>query len=218
MADIWTDLTDAIGKDMSIDEMKKKYENTYLILQKANGEEAVVLYKGFDGKYHQFRDEMDVLLKFTHETDAKIICKFPERCMFNSEQMALEFLRLPTRQYRRGICKENIRIYSPVRNLWNGDSHAWTMKTLIHALYPKYPSCCEEAIKELVGQNVVSIALNEHFFLSQSVTSRKEQFMLFFSNKVIGYFEKDTFVIKHPLFKQEVLDNINLFKPYRIEF
>lgn len=218
MADIWTDLTDAIGKDMSIQEMDKKYTNTFVILQKPSGEEQVIMYKGFDGDFHLFQDEQGVNLRVKHETNVKIFCKFPERCLFNTDSQALEFIRLPNRQYRRGICKENARIYSPQRQFFNGDGHPWNISTLHHALYPEYPSNCEEAIAKLATKKMISVAINDQFMISHSITNEKDIFHLFFSNKVIGYWKQGIFYIKHQLFKQEVLDNINLFKPFRIEF
>jgi len=218
MADIWTDLTDAIGKDMSIQEMDKKYTNTYVVLQKPNGEECIVIYKGYNDNYHIFQDENSVSLRVKHDTNLKVFCKFPERCLFNTEGLALEFVRLPNRQYRRGICKENARIYSPPRLLWGGDGHPWSIKVLQEALYPTYPKSCEEAIEGIKNKKRASTALSPEFMISHSITETKDILHLFFSNKVIGYFKDGVFFIKHALFRQEVLDNIHLFKPYRIEF
>lgn len=218
MSDIWIDLTDALNKAMSIDEMKKKYENTFLILQRENGHEKVVCYKGYDGNYHYFKDELNVEIKLKHETNCRIFCKFPERTLFNSDRVAYEFLRLPTRQFRRGICKDNVAIYSPVRSLWENRNAEWTASTIMDALYPQYPSSCEEAVKLLMNGEVASIAISPKFFISLSITAEKGIYHLFYSNKVIGYLKNDTFFIKHHLFKQEVLDTLHLFKPFRIEF
>jgi len=216
--DIWNDLTDALNKDMAIDEMRKKYENTHLVLIKPDKTEHLVTYKCYDNGFHFFKDELGVDIKLRHETDYKVVCMFPERRLFNHEGVALEFIRLPNRQYKRGVCKDNVRIYSPVRAIWQTDGHPWSLTTLRSALYPEYPATCQEAIDKLKKNEIVSIALNEKFMLSLSFTTAKNAFYLFYCNKVIGTFEKDVFYIKHPLFKQEVLDNIQLFKPYRIEF
>lgn len=218
---IWQNLTDAVGKNMSIEEMGKKYLNTYLILINKNKEPMVVLYSGYQDDYHIFTDEHGVKLRISHDTDLEIICKFPERCLFNHEKRALEFIRLPYRQYKRGICKENVQIYSPVRKLIENRSTSCDIKTIKSALFPIYPNNCEEAIEKLNNKHAVSIALNEKFMLSQNVTSlskNKQLFFLWFSNKIIGTFTNNVFHIKHSLFKQEVLDNIHLFKPYKIEF
>ena len=146
------------------------------------------------------------------------MCIFPERRLFNTDKVALEFIRLPNRQYRRGICKDNVRIYSPVRALWSSEGSTWSLSTLHDALYPKYPPCAEEAIKQLESNQVLSIALNDKFMISLSFTTKKDHFYLWYCNKCIGYFHKDMFKIEHKLFTQEVLDNATLFKPYRIEF
>ena len=218
--DIWIELTDALNKDMAIEEMRKKYENTYLVLIKPDNTQEVVLYKGFHEGFHLFKDLLGVTLKFRHETDNQIICSFPERRLFNSNKLALEFIRLPHRQYRRGICKDNISIYSTVRQLWGIEGHAWSMETLQHALFPTYPLNIEEAIKSLQNTECVSVALNDKFMLSLNFTNNnnKSQFPLFYSNKCIGHITNKTVTLGHPLFKQEILDNCNLFKPYRIEF
>ena len=215
--DIWNELTDSFNKDMAIDEMRKKYENTHLVMIQPDGRENLVTYKGFADGFHFFKDELGVDLKLRHETNVRIACVFPERRLFNTDKMALEFIRLPHRQYRRGICKDNVKIYSPVRQLWSTDGHPWTLPTLRAALYPKYPSCADEAIKELSNNKCISMALNEKFMLSLSFTTKKDYLYLWYCNKCIGYFHKDVFKIEHKLFTQEVLDNAALFKPYRIE-
>jgi len=216
--DIWNELTDSFNREMAIDEMKKKYENTHLVLIKPDGSEILVTYKGFADNLHYFKDELNVDIKVRHETDYRIVCVFPERRLFNTDKIALEFVRLPNRQYRRGICKDNVRIYSPIRALWSSESSPWNLSTLRDALYPKYPSCAEEAIQKLEAKQVISIALNDKFMISLSFTTKKEHFYLWYCNKCIGYFHKDMFKIEHKLFTQEVLDNATLFKPYRIEF
>lgn len=216
--DIWNELTDSFNREMAIDEMKKKYENTHLILIKPDGSEILVTYKGFTDDLHYFKDELNVYIKVRHETNYRIVCIFPERRLFNTDKAALEFIRLPNRQYRRGICKDNVRIYSPVRELWSSEGSSLNLSTLRDALYPKYPSCAEEAIQKLETKQVISIALNDKFMISLSFTTKKEHFYLWYCNKCIGYFHKDMFKIEHKLFTQEVLDNATLFKPYRIEF
>lgn len=217
--DIWNELTDATNKDMAIDEMRKKYENTYLILIKPDSKEELVYYKGFHDGFHLFKDELNVDLKIRHETNTRIICAFPERRLFNSNKMALEFIRLPARQYRRGICKDNVRIYSPVRQMWNNDNYLWTMETLKHAIFPVYPVNIEEAVQKLQKKECVSIALNAKFMVSLNfaTNAKKDLFFLFYCNCCIGSIESNVVKVGHPLFKQEVLDNISLFKPYRIE-
>jgi hypothetical protein len=216
--DVWNNLTDSFNKDMAIDEMRRKYENTYLVLKQPDGKELVACYKGFNDGFHMFRDELETPLRLRHETSYEVICKFPERCLFNHNGLALEFIRSPKRQYKRGICKDNVFIYSPVRSVWSVDSYNWTMKTIVDALYPTYPVTCEEAIKQLEGRSCASIALNPKFMLSLSFTSQKKEFYLFYSNVPIGSFKDGVFTIAHRLFKQEVIDDINLFKPYRVEF
>jgi len=215
--DIWNDLTDSFNKEMAIDEMRKKYENTYLILIKEDGTESIVMYKQFYDNFHYFKDELNVDIKLRHETKTRIVCIFPERRLFNTDKMALEFIRRPHRQYKRGICKENASIYSPVRQLWGQENYPWTPKTLKDALYPTYPSSAKEAIEKLASQQCVSVALNDKFMLTLSFTKGYSGLYLWYCNKCIGTFNKDVFKIEHKLFIQEVLDNITLFKPYQIE-
>lgn len=215
--DIWNELTDSFNKDMAIDEMKKKYENTYLILIKEDGTESVVMYKYFSEGFHYFKDELNADIKLRHNTQARVVCMFPERRLFNTDKMALEFIRRPHRQYKRGICKENVSIYSPIRHLWGQENYPWTHKTLQHALYPVYPKSAQEAIEKLQKKEVVSIALNDKFMLTLSFARGYNGFYLWYCNKCIGTFNKDVFKIEHKLFTQEVLDNVTLFKPYQID-
>ena len=77
--DIWNELTDSFNREMAIDEMKKKYENTHLVLIKPDGSEILVTYKGFADNLHYFKDELNVDIKVRHETDYRIVCVFPER-------------------------------------------------------------------------------------------------------------------------------------------
>jgi hypothetical protein len=215
--DIWNELTDSFNKDMAIDEMRKKYENTYLILIKEDGTETLVMYKQFHDGFHYFKDELNIDIKLRHETKTRIVCAFPERRLFNADKLALEFIRRPVRQYKRGICKENVSIYSPIRHLWGQENHPWTPKTIQQALYPVYPASAKEAIEKLNNKECVSIALNDKFMLSLSITRGYNGFYLWYCNKCIGTFHKEVFKIEHKLFTQEVLDNITLFKPYHIE-
>lgn len=218
MSDIWNELTDSFNKNMAIDEMSKKYLSTYLLLIKENKEEIIVQYKGYHEGYHVFYDTLGVSIKLRHETNIKIVCVFPERKLFNHGGGAYEFVRLPHRQYRRGICKDNAKIVSPVRGLWQTDSVVWDMKMIESAIHSQYPASCEEALNILKQKKACGVALSEKFMLTQSFTTKSSYFYLFYSSICIGYFEKDIFYIKHPLFKQEVLDNLATFKPYKIEF
>lgn len=219
MKNIWMDLTDAIDSSSSIQEMEKKYASTYLILVTKAGKEIVVLYQGFVDGYHQFKDADGVNIRLSHDTDYRVICSFPERKLFNHNNCVYEFMRLPNRQYRRGICKDNVKIYSPVKAIWNTDGHPWTIQLLEAALHAEYPADAEEAIKSLQKQECLAKALSEKFMLTLSLENKfPERLELFYMNKLIGYFTKDTFYIKHMMFKQEIFDNIHLFKPYRIEF
>lgn len=216
--DIWNDLTDAIGKDMAVSEMNKKYLNTYLSLIGKDGKKIIVQYLGHytDDDTHHFADALNTKIKLKHDTKYQLVCEFPERRLFNSGKLALEFVRKPTRQYKRGICKDNCQIYSPVRRMWSGDGYAWTIKTLEDALSPEYPTCTE-AITKLDRKEVVSVALSPKFMMSLSFTYIPEYY-LFYSNVVIGSFKDGVFKIHHKLFNQEVLDNIDIFKPYKVEF
>lgn len=217
MSDIWQDLTDAFNKDMAIDEMQKKYGNTYLMVVPSDGRELLCLYKGWNNGFHHFQDELGMNLKVRYETDCKVICNFPERRLFNTQVAAYEFIRLPTRQFKRGICKDNCRIVSPVLCLWENDSRYPDFSYLKYALNSWYPNDCEQAIKELKDARV-SVALSPKFMLSRSVTYQKGVFHLWYMNKLIGLVDKDVVKVKHPLFKQEILDNASLFKPFSLEF
>lgn len=218
MSDIWNDLTDSFNREMAIDEMKKKYDGTVLILVKPEGGEHVVTYHGYTDKYHWFKDENGVDIRLLHDTNYKIICKFPERVMFNSNKLALEFVRLPSRQFRRGIYRDNMKIYSPVAQNWTGDSYNWDLGVIRDALYPKYPRNLESAMKSLYNKEVASIALNSKFAVSQSLTKKEDCYYVFYSRVLIGYIQGTTFFVKHSLFKQEVMDNLSVFHPFKVEF
>lgn len=215
--DIWNNLTDAFNRDMAIDEMTKKYLNTYIVFISESGAESVVYYKGWIDERHVFEDAYGTVIKLKHETNQQIVCKFPERRLFNHQGVALEFQRRPNRQFRRGICKDNVAIYSPVRRLFSSDVHPWTSKTLESALNPTYPKNCEEAINILNNKQVLSVAVNDKFLLSQSLDRSPKRYHLFYQCSLIGYYQDGVFKIEHKLFAQEVLDNLNIFKPYKVE-
>lgn len=211
---VWNRLTDAFNKPMAIDEMQKKYNNTYLILQ--TSQPSLVMYKGFSDGMHQFVDELGVRITLSPDSEYDLYCKFPERQLFNHRGQVYEFIRRPNRQYRRGVCRDNCMIYSPVRRLYSGGSVDWDMKFLWAALYPQYPANCAEAIELLKSESVAAIALNEKFFISHSLTRESSVYFLWFSNVLIGEFHKEVFTIKHKNFQQEVLDNLKLFVPYSV--
>jgi hypothetical protein len=217
MADIWNDLTDAIDKDMAIQEMSKKYLHTYLSLITKDGHKTTVQYLGYENNNHIFMDTLSMKIKLNHETNQILVCDFPERLLFNHKGIALEFIRKPTRQYRRGICKDNVSIYSPVRRLWNLDGFQWTIHTIADALNPYYPTQCSDAIRSLDNNEILSVALSSKFMLSQSIT-KEQVYYLFYCNIPIGQFKKGVFYIHHTLFCQEVIDNAHIFQPYKLEF
>lgn len=216
--DIWNDLTDSFNKDMAIQEMTKKYLNTYLIHVSPQGKENVVQYLGYESGVHHLSDKHGMRLKFKHETNEMLVCKFPERCMFNFKGVALEFTRRPNRQFRRGICKDNCCIINPIHNLFGLSNFVLDHAVIAAALQPEYPETCEQALSLLDKKQVGSIALNNVFSISHSFTHKKNVYYVFFYTKVIGYIEKGIFHVKHPQFKQEVLDNLILFKPLEVRF
>jgi hypothetical protein len=217
MADIWNDLTDAIGKEMAISEMNKKYLNTFLSLVNKDGHKTTVQYTGYIENNHTFIDTLGIKLKLNHETQQLIVCDFPERLLFNYNGVAFEFVRKPHRQYRRGICKDNVHISSPVRKLWNNEGFNWTIHTIDAALNPTYPPSCEHAVQLLDEKNTLSVALSPKFMLSQSIT-KEQAYYLFYCNIPIGLMKNGIFYIHHQLFNQEVLDNMHTFHPYKVEF
>lgn len=213
----WADLTDSFNNEQQISEMQKKYENCYLFVKPEGKGPILCLYKGYDDGYHKFSDIHGMLIRIHHNTNAEIICLHPEKGLFNAIGRMFYYSKLPNRQYRRGVCKDNCLIVDPVLSLWieksffNGDVLQYAFNTIYLPL--------KEVLQNLRSRLSVSLAFSKDFGISQSITKDRSQLLLWYHDTCIGYItDKDVIVVCNPYFEQEVIDNIKLFAPYKVEF
>lgn len=211
----WLDLTDSFSNEMQISEMEKKYNGCFLFLKDPKERLFLVQYKGWDGNCHLFKDEHGATLAVRHETEYEVLCMHPEKKVFNHKDRVLISYSLPLRQYKRGICRDNLMIANPTRQLWE-DKNLLSIETLHSAFFNRYYTL-EEMLILLQEKKILSGAISSKFSFAQSHTN-KPGFYLWFYDIPIGYLEKNVVEILHPMFEQEIQENKDLFVPLKLEF
>ena len=213
----WADLTDAFNDDMQIGEMGKKYINCYLYVKPEGEGPVLCVYKGYIDGFHVFNDPNGMSIRVKHNTKSEIVCVHPEKGLFNARRRMFYYSKLPLRQYKRGICKDNCEIIDPVMSLWTRKTYL-NYDVLEKALQPEYLPI-QTAIEALRSGNLAACALDKNFGISLSFTKSSNVLFLWYHDTVIGNITKnDVIIIHNEFFEQEVLDNMRVFVPFKVEF
>jgi hypothetical protein len=213
----WQDLTDMFNNDAQIEEMVKKYRDCYIFVRPKNREPVLCLYRGYNDGFHRFTDMYGMEIRLLHNTETDVICVHPEKGLFNSPTRMYYFYKLPNRQYRRGVCKDNCSIIDPVYELWVPKNY-FSGNLLYFAFNPHYPDI-QSAMKLLRNREAASVAFTKDFGLCLSVTGNKDDLFLWYHDTMIGKIDKkDQVTIGNPHFEQEVLDNMKQFGGLEVKF
>lgn len=203
----WQDLTDMFTDSEMIDEMSKKYKNTYLRIIN-DGVSSLALYCGFDDDgFHRFKDRHGSILKIKHETEVQIKLWNPRRGLYNTSNGVVVFTRSPFRQFRRGINHESGKIHTLQRYIL-GAGHANLLNDLIYELFSARndrTTPLAEAIEKVQKTN--EWAINREFAVTLNhLTTDPERYSLFYEQYYIGYVKGKEIFLEAPEFTQEILD------------
>lgn len=208
MAKPWQDLTDMFDSEDCIEEMSKKYKGTYLRIV-AGGKKFLAKYHGWNGNHHVFLDEHGTTLTIADETDVSVTIWMPRRGLYNTkENGAYIFVRLPWRQYRRGISKESAQVHSMNYTLLsavNGNALEKVVFELADARLQADTSLDDAILK--AGQ-YGSWAMNRQWGVTLNVQGEDANvFHLFYEDILVADVVGHEIHIKEQAFQQEVLDD-----------
>ena len=218
----WQELTDMFLDEDIIQEMKKKYGNTYLGITNIYGKTYYAKYIGFKDDKHLFQDKYANNIILNTETDNKVFIPKLNKQLANTHTgRACFVVRNPYRQYRRGINHESHYIaylenIAVVNN--NNGSFAGNMfdSLILDVLENKdtFPTL-DTAIQ--MCETAYVCAISKDFAIMLNALSENEQeYMLCLYNIPIAILnvEKKTIHCHVKEFQQEITDNFKLFPNY----
>lgn len=120
-------------------------------------------------------------IKLNFSTGHEILFRYPEVDTFQHGKDSVFFRRYPQRQYRRGLCNGNagfshcVPVVSPP---------AWSWELVNDAYHPQKYSFAK-AVEMLQSGKFRSVALDDGFSLSLSITA-EESYMLFYFDLLVA--------------------------------
>lgn len=223
----WQDLTDMFKTADILQEMKKKYVNTYLGI-KHNDSTTYVKYKGYSDSNQQiFIDKNNEILFLNLDTAFDVFIPTLTKQVVNTNKGVYYVYRNPFRQFKRGLSeethsisklssactphKDTIFLYRPYLNEFNA--------FIFEVLENKNKIYSLEASLDLCDK-YSSWALNKTFSLILNPkTMDSDIYLLCLLDCPVAWLnkkEKTISVFAHE-FLQEILDHSNIFQDYRIK-
>lgn len=139
----------------------------------------------------------DFILHLHDDRPYQVDFVLPHKAVYQHGRNVALVQRYPARQYRRGICEDNINI----RNLIGGEALAVNFANLkVFVNKPNYRS-----LKEAISgrNNLFSVAVTPRFAFD------KRSAQLWLMNKAIAQYNRETKTFEClPIFKEDVLDLI----------
>ena len=200
----------------SLEDIRKKFRGTYCFLE-LNGKQHLTEFTG-DNEEDQFFFRSPVFgdVIVDRETiDNCMTYRFPKSGLYNLQGQAVEFVRLPERQWKRAPFRENCIILQLLPAIQVTFSRAYYDVNLLNLeeIYKEvYPESLDTAIVSLK----YSMALDKNFAISQSPTENYENELLFwFRKQPIGIINpaKRTIEVRFLPLLQEVQDFIRTKEP-----
>lgn len=191
----------------------KKYAETWLYLEFKNGPNGFYYYSHkahspIGTKVGFLKDQCAVYVREKDDPDIKVSVTIPEYGYFNSNvhKGAYLFNRVAARQYKRGICSDNIVIQSPMLNIQPQRRYrraSYIDSTVLQEALDKNFVDFESAIDKL--DTKLSVAVSSMFAISRSWYDERPFLWMYYN--VVGLIDtKNKTVLVDPNFKQEVLD------------
>ena len=190
----------------SIEDFRKRYKDAFVFLN-FNNKKLLVQYS-YD-KEGSFVYDSPVYGEIQIDQDTAM-CEtsfsFPTAGLYNIDEGAFMFTRIPARQWKRAPHKDNCQITSVLQGLFHRKPRLLTCNTLEQVYYTKYPKSLEAAINE----DKLTVALNLKFAISASNTKQKDQKILWYKQTPVAYVDTGnrSIIIKTDNLRQEVIDYI----------
>ena len=215
---VWKNLTDMFTNEDIVNEMTKKYRETWLKLD-YDGKSLLAFYRYYENGYHYFKDETGGELRLSMDTDADIGIFMPRRGLYNTKVGVVFFVRNPYRQYRRGISKDSASV-TRLYYILSGHAvynelpyHIWD----IAKRELQTPMTLDQGLQVL--KEKADVALSREFAISLNhLTDDTNTFSLFYEDTYIGKIKDNKISIITPVFYQEVVDNSHIWgSNYNVE-
>lgn len=204
----WQDLTDMFKPEDVNPEMVKKYKNTYLGIRSNNGV-AYGKYVGYSGDKHHFIDSNGVSLILDNDTQASVYIPTLTSGLYNTNIGVVYVSRNPFRQYRRGLCSDNVRCCPLINVIQYNESNYFD--SVMWDIFNEVPLNNLHKAYEVL-QYKPNVAVNRDFAI-QRHHNKQDGHALFFKTSYIGDFTEDKIVVRNTVFLQEVVDSQHLWCP-----
>lgn len=134
--------------------------------------------------------------------------RLPTLGFFNGKTSFYYGVRVPSRQYKRGICSQNYNIIDSIKSLLNKTICTITTQEGILYAYKETKTLILNAIKELNEPNIIGRVLNKEFAVSLNTLSPEQIYLLWYKNKPVAeiYPNSGTIKVKYKHVKQEIID------------
>lgn len=192
---------------LSLEEFSKRYTNTWCKFKK----DYVVIIRGFEGPLlYLDSQQLGTMQLYYPKILEDLDLTPPVSGYFNHNNNALYLLKLPRRQWKRGLCQDNHEIYNPISRLVNsGVYRALLGRTSISALYNRVFMRDLTEIEAMLTNKtpIVSVAASLNLMISKSPVL-KPKLVLWLGLIPCGFIDTGEIQICDENFRQEVLDEL----------
>ena len=199
-----------MSSNLTWEDFQQHYKDTYFRIALPNLKMKMVVYfsevvnegrsRSFVAKTEKMKD---LILKF----DTALITDFvmPSVRMFEHEGLIYIFDRLPNRQWSRGCCSKNSRIYSPLGKA--GIPHISHDFSILQSAWDHaHTPTIINAVAKLADPIQIGVTLTNHFWISEGI--KDVNILLWYNSGAIGYVntKKREIEIRFAVLAQEVQD------------
>lgn len=127
---------------------------------------------------------------------------------FNTKTSFNYGIRVPNRQYKRGICEQNYNAIDSIKSLTNKRIVTNHLPDVIKYAYTETKSCILDTIRDLETQSLLGRVLNKDFAVSLNTFSEENIYLLWYKNKPVAeiYPNTESIRIRYKHIKQEIMD------------
>lgn len=210
----WQDLTDMFDQGQCIDEMVKKYKGTYLRISTPNSR-FLAQYQGWNGDKHIFYDSNNQAISLAVDTEYNVSIWMPRRGLYNTTRKGMHLLlRLPFRQFRRGVSKESA-IATPMNLLMLGSQPSNALENQVYDIADRrlqLEVTLDEAIDK--AKQFGSWAINRSFGVILNFFDKEEDtYILMYEDIPVARVVGHEIRVSESMFKQELIEDVQAWAP-----
>jgi hypothetical protein len=141
-------------------------------------------------------------------TDTVFSNRSPTLGFFNMKRGFGYGIRVPARQFKRGICTQNYNPVNSLDTLVRKELITFNLSTALNFAYEEHKNCILDVIEELNSTDTIGRILNKDFAVSLNTFSPENLYLLWYKNTPVGEIYPDNKIIrvKYKHVKQEVMD------------